>query len=339
MKIAILSISTRPTLPPDEYGYGGMTRVSWWLAEELVRLEHDIHFFATPRSKPPDDAVLVEYPRALVRSGFDCSARKQATDQSMAMWFAEKWLDKFDVIHDLSHRMPVALFCDGPILATMQNPNPRRRYDRSIRNLVALSPAHAEMYGDVPYVYNGVKDGAVPYSQDKSGPFLLLGVMQPYKGVSETIKAAIKADVPLVLAGHRWDTLYGKACAHLIGKRDKIQYVGEVQGQRKADLISHARAAMLYVQWREPGTIFGIEAMCAGTSIIGSEYGCIPNYVIHGMTGFICKSVNEMADAMLRAHEIEPGQVRFRYLEHFTVQRQAQNYLKLYSRTAGGETW
>lgn len=338
MKIAILSVSNKPTLPPDDYGYGGMERVSWWLAEELARLGHDVTFFAARMSVPPKGVGQVTYP-SLIRNRFP-GDRLMRLDMTVAEWFGANWLDQFDIIHELSHRMPIALFCrDGPVIATMQNPNPRIRWGKETRNLVALSPSHAKRYDGVPYVYNGVKDGSVPYSEDKSGPFLMMGVLRAYKGGLPTIEAAKRAGVPLVLAGTQGGTEYGRECQAAIEDIDSIQYVGEVMGAYKNELLCHARAAMLYVQWAEPGTIYGIEAMCAGTPIIGSRKGCVPDYVIDGKTGFLCESVEEMADAMLKVDQIDPQVVRLRYEDEFTVVLQAQRYLNLYERVMGGETW
>lgn len=347
MKIAILSISSRATLPPGEYGYGGMTRVNWWVAEELARLGHDVSFFATPSSKAPKGCILVPYPQGLCKHNQRCAGLKKAGDKAMGVWFGDKWLDEFDVIHEMSHRHPVALFCDGPILATMHNPNNRKRWGFWTRNLVALSPTHAKKYpkreggkGNVPYVFNGIPVGVQPSTLVKDGPFLLMGVMQNYKGVFETIQAAIEAGVPLIVAGTRSGSKYYKElCAPLVKKHDNIEFVGEIQGAYKDGLVADARAAMLFVKWNEPGTFFGIEAMAAGTPIIGSSRGCIPDYVIHGHTGFVVDNIAAMAEAMLAIGHIRPTDCYKRYLSHFTVEKQVKKYLGLYRRTAGGERW
>jgi len=335
MRIAILSISSRPTLPPNEYGYGGMTRVSWWLSEEMAQLGHDVTLFATEGSKPPEGVRLAEYPQ-IVRNEL-APERLEELDRATAAWFDSVWLDQFDIVHELSHRMPIAVFCDGPIMATMQNPNKRRRWGHDIRNMVALSPAHSQLYGGIPYVYNGVED--VGFQPVKNGPFLVMGPMQPHKGVFEAIQAAVVAQEPLVLAGHRWDSPYGQKCAVVVAQHENVSYVGEVQGDFKRSLLHHAKAAILYMRWPEPGCLFGLEAMSAGTPIIGSTRGCIPNYVVHGTTGFICKSISSMAEAMTHIDMIDPAACRARYEENFTIQIQAQKYLPLYKRTISGETW
>lgn len=339
MKIALLSLSNRPTLPPYSYGYGGMTRVNWWLAEELVRLGHDVTMFGVRNTSQPYGCGLVHYPEEVCKSNTRSAEDREAIDRKLAEWFGNEWLDQFDVIHELSHRHPVALFCDGPILATMQNPNLRNRWGSWTRNLVGVSPAHAKKYGEVPYVFNAVKQGEQTYCKEKTGPFFLMGVMQPHKGVKQTITAAIAADVELDLAGTHLNGKYGQECLAMITDHSKICWLGEVQGKEKDTLVANAKAAMLYVQWLEPGTMFGVEAMAAGTPIIGSAKGCIPDYVMSGTTGFICRSVEEMAQAMMVVRDLDPIACYARYLDKFTVKRQAQEYLKLYHRTIAGETW
>lgn len=347
MKIAILSLSNRPTLPPETYGYGGMTRVNWWLADELACLGHNVTLFAHPRTVPPTGVGLVEYPKAVCMLNTRCAGDKKAVDKAMAIWFQEHHLGDFDVIHEMSHRHPVALFCDGPILATMQNPNKRKRWGFWARNLVAVSPTHAKLYpkreggkGNVPYVFNAVRVGAQPFTDVKNGPFLLMGVMQSYKGVRETIEAAIEANVSLILAGTRGGSGYYKEqCKPLVDSHANIEFVGEVQGHRKDLLVARAKAAMLYVKWNEPGTMFGVEAMAAGTPIIGSNRGCIPDYVVSCKTGYIVGSISAMATAMTTVGALDPVDCYRRYLAAFTVERQAQRYLRLYKRTIEGERW
>lgn len=347
MKIAILSLSSRPTLAPGEYGYGGMTRVNWCVAEELARLGHDVTFFAAPKSKAPEGCALAPYPQSLCKHNQNCAGTLKATDKALALWFGDEWLGQFDVIHEMSHRHPIALFCDGPILATMHNPNTRKRWGSWTRNLVALSPTHAKKYrkreggtGLVPWVFNGAKVGSQRSSMVKDGPFLLMGVMQNYKGVVETIQAAIEADVPLILAGTREGSpYYLEQCASLVEQHSNVEFVGEVQGEYKDNLVAYAKAAMLYVKWPEPGTMFGVEAMAAGTPIIGSNRGCIPDYVIDGETGTIVNNVRHMAHAMSTIDQINPADCYQRYLRYFTVEKQVKSYLKLYKRTMEGERW
>ena len=66
MKVAILSVSNRPTMPPHTYGYGGMTRINWWLAEELVALGHDVTMFVVRGSELPQGLQMRWYPTQLV---------------------------------------------------------------------------------------------------------------------------------------------------------------------------------------------------------------------------------------------------------------------------------
>ena len=49
--------------------------------------------------------------------------------------------------------------------------------------------------------------------------------------------------------------------------------------------------------WPEPFGITGIEAMAFGVPVIGSDIGGIPDWVDHGVTGYLCrpKSSEEIA--------------------------------------------
>ena len=213
MRIALLSVSSGPTRPPSDYGYGGMERVNWWLCEELRARGHDVVLFVTKGSIPPNNEGMVLYPPGLCSHNQITAKVRETLDRGLALWFEKRWLGGFDVIHDSSHRHPIAKFCKGPILATMHNPNPRNLWGVPVKNLVALSPSHSAMYGGVPWVFNGVRDGAIPANvENRTGPFLFMSVITAYKGALETVQAAITAKEALTIAGTQWGGPIGKKC-------------------------------------------------------------------------------------------------------------------------------
>ncbi len=62
--------------------------------------------------------------------------------------------------------------------------------------------------------------------------------------------------------------------------------------------------------WEEPFGIVMAEALACGTPVIGLRRGSLPEIVRHGVNGFICDSVDEMASAVGRIAEIDRRECR-----------------------------
>lgn len=75
----------------------------------------------------------------------------------------------------------------------------------------------------------------------------------------------------------------------------KIQYVGVLRGTERADFYGQAKCAWLLTNYIEPFGGSTIEAQLTGTPVITVDYGCFPETVEDGVTGFRC---NMLADVL-----------------------------------------
>jgi glycosyltransferase involved in cell wall biosynthesis len=75
-----------------------------------------------------------------------------------------------------------------------------------------------------------------------------------------------------------------------------------------------------------------MEALAAGTPAIAFPSGAIPEIIEDGVTGFLVKDENQMAEAILRCGGIDPETCRQRAAQHFSQARMTEAYLALYER-------
>jgi glycosyltransferase involved in cell wall biosynthesis len=80
-----------------------------------------------------------------------------------------------------------------------------------------------------------------------------------------------------------------------------------------------------------------IEAMLCGTPVLAFDRGSVPELVDQGVTGFVCRDVDELA-ARLRT-TARPGgfdrrRCAMRARERFGASRMAADYLRLYGEAA-----
>ncbi|GLZ55629.1 glycosyltransferase family 4 protein [Actinomycetospora sp. NBRC 106378] len=250
-----------------------------------------------------------------------------------------------DVVHDntlagplvaASHGLPTVVTAHGPVQGALGT------YYRALSvgaALVALSDAQR---GDLPTarwaatVPNGVRPDRFPFRAEKDEYALFLGRMSPDKGPVAAIDAARAAGIPLVMAAKcREDAevaYFEHAVEPLLG--GDVEWVGEVGGRRKLDLLAGARCLLFPIDWEEPFGMVMIEAMACGTPVVALRRGAVPEVVDHGRTGWVCDRPVELPGAMLRAHEIDPRECRAVVEGRFSDAKLAANYERVYRRTA-----
>jgi glycosyltransferase involved in cell wall biosynthesis len=68
------------------------------------------------------------------------------------------------------------------------------------------------------------------------------------------------------------------------------------------------------------------EAMACGTPVVAWRNGSVPEVVADGQTGFIVESVDEMAEAVGRAGDLDPRVLRSRVEERFSAEAMVSGY-------------
>jgi glycosyltransferase involved in cell wall biosynthesis len=94
----------------------------------------------------------------------------------------------------------------------------------------------------------------------------------------------------------------------------------------------HARATLFPIQWGEPFGLVLIESMACGTPVIALCKGSVPEIVVHGKTGFVVDSVEEMIGGVKDLDCIVRADCRSHVQESFSVTAMARKYAALYRR-------
>jgi glycosyltransferase involved in cell wall biosynthesis len=86
--------------------------------------------------------------------------------------------------------------------------------------------------------------------------------------------------------------------------------------------------------WPEPFGLVLIEAMACGTPVLAYRQGSIPEIIDHGVTGYICDNIGEMAQAVSALSLIDRSRCRDIFEKRFTVERMVKDYVAIYERIA-----
>jgi glycosyltransferase involved in cell wall biosynthesis len=328
-------------VPPT--GYGGTERVVSNLTEELVRRGHDVTLFATGDSRTSAKLVPV-VERAFRLSGINAESANADHLRLLARVFASA--HKFDIIH--CHvdywAFPFTWLVRTPTVHTIHGrldvPYLQALY-AEFSDVPVVSISHAQRAplaavrpSWVATVHHGIPVREMPFSPTGGDYLVFLGRISPEKGPDMAIEIALRAGIPLRIAAKvdPADRAYFEADIAPRLRHPLITFMGELRGAETFALLRGARALLFPINWPEPFGLVMIEAMACGTPVIARPYGSVPEVVVHGRTGFLGDTTEELVDAVARVDAIDRAECRRHVEHHFTVDRMVNDYESLYRR-------
>jgi glycosyltransferase involved in cell wall biosynthesis len=325
-------------VPPR--GSGGTEIVIGNLTRGLVERGHRVVLFASGDSRTPArlhsvvDRATQDDPdsNAYLEREYDLRNLSEAYDAA----------GDFDLIH--AHWPTAAPYfserVDCPTLITfdyIEKPIFDYYRDRFSRvRFACVSRAQATMLGtDLPVVHNGIDVEAVPF-RERAGDYLLtVGRLVPSKGAATAIAVARRAGIPLVIVGavtpylpESLSYFQTEIAPHVDG--DRVHHHPTLSNARVLELMAGARALLFPIAWEEPFGLVAAEAMAAGTPVVATPRGSLPELVEPGVTGFLAESVAELTTAVACVGKIDRRRCRARARERFDYRRMAGEYESLY---------
>lgn len=338
-----VALTVDPELPVPPKLYGGIERIVDMLVRGLDRDGHEVTLFAHPESEVPCD--LTTYPATESRGLLP-------TLQNMSMVSSSVLARNFDLVHSfgrLGYLLPV-LPLSIPKLMSYQRAIPARtvtwgeRLSRGTLHFSGCSRHLIEPYAGRPnwhVVYNGVPIEKYSFEGQVAddAPLVFLGRVEHIKGTHHAIEVAQQTGRQLVIAGnvdeeHR-DYFEEHVEPYLDG--EQIQFIGPVDDEEKNDLLGRAAAFLMPILWEEPFGIVMAEALACGTPVIGLNRGSVPEVIEHGITGYVCTSVDEMIEAVEALGSIDRRACRRSMEEHFSDRAIVQGYKNVYRKMLGDD--
>lgn len=304
------------------------------ITEELVRRGYEVTLFAHGDSTT--SARFIRFPEVEAVHRFDY---RELVHVSRALALSRE----FDVIHN--H----CLFA-GPAMASLRETRciSTLHYVHPVLAAVPEHPyvavSHAQKSASahlnvVAVVHNAIDLRLFQPASAKKDYLLFLGRFHPNKGVDLAIRVAKRLGMRLLIAApppHPDQQVYfdEQVRPHL---NHHIQYLGEVTGRRKGELLAEAHCLLMPDRWEEPFGLVALEAAASGTPVVAMRRGALPELVVPGETGFLVDGVEEMAEAVLLAGSLDPQRCREHASANFRVDRMVDGYIEVYERAIRGE--
>ena len=125
---------------------------------------------------------------------------------------------------------------------------------------------------------------------------------------------------------------YERVMKPILDSDKQIIYIGEVDNAQKKLWYQHARATIFSVRWGEPFGLVLIESMACGTPVLAFRQGSVPEIVVHGETGFVVDSIDQMIESVSAIHLIDPSDCHQHVNDRFSIARMTGKYLELYQQ-------
>jgi glycosyltransferase involved in cell wall biosynthesis len=167
--------------------------------------------------------------------------------------------------------------------------------------------------------------------------FAFLGRLSRDKRPDRAIEIALRSGLKLKLAAKIGDddrAYFHEAVEPLIDG-DRIDYIGEIEEDEKAQFLGKAAGLLFPIDWPEPFGLAAIEAMACGTPVIAWNCGALPEIIDPGVTGFVVDSVDEAVASMPDLLRLDRRKVRAAFESRFSATRMAHDYVAAYTRLIG----
>jgi glycosyltransferase involved in cell wall biosynthesis len=179
---------------------------------------------------------------------------------------------------------------------------------------------------------HGLDVNLYQFVEQKQQYLSFIGRIAPIKGTHIAIDVAQRTGIPLKIAGEVQpvfrEYFENKIRPKIDGKF--IEYVGPADLQAKNELLGNSMAMLFPIQWNEPFGLVMVEAMACGTPVLAMPGGSVPEIVVEGVSGHICRSARQMTTCIQRLN-IKSATVR-RYVEdNFSIETMVRGYVGLYS--------
>jgi len=249
----------------------------------------------------------------------------------------------FDLVHSHLDWLPLVMsgLCRSPMLTTIHGIGDSRilpAYRAATSAFVSISDA--DRVAGLTYVgtvHHGVDMAQWPYQPDPGPGLVAIGRIHPDKATADAIEIARRAGRPLTICGPIHDEAYYADQVAPWVDGEKVHYLGNVGGARRAEIVGRAAALLHPLGFDEPFGLSVVEAMACGTPVVGYRRGALVETVTDGLTGFLVDDVDGAVAAVARAVLLDRAAVAREARLRFSADRMVDDYLTIYRSIVDGE--
>jgi len=149
--------------------------------------------------------------------------------------------------------------------------------------------------------------------------FLFIGRLNWDKGVPIAVDVTKRIGAKLKIVGPGSPEQWVKDNPH-------VEYLPPVGVEDRKKLMGEAIATFVPTQYLEPFGGVNVEAQMTGCPVITTDWGAFPETVLHGITGYRCRSIEQFVWAAKNIDQLDPASCRQWALANYSLDRIAPMY-------------
>lgn len=159
------------------------------------------------------------------------------------------------------------------------------------------------------------------YTEKKDNYILYLGRITLTKGLDVVIHLAKTMGFRLLIAGQG-----DLATMGYNNLPSNIEYVGFADIEKRKKLMANAKALIISTHYIEPFGGVVMEALMSGTPVITCDWGVYNETVLHGLTGYRCRTIDHFEYAIRNIDKIDPKNCRNYAINNYSLDKVRKMY-------------
>lgn len=161
------------------------------------------------------------------------------------------------------------------------------------------------------------------FQREKEDWYLYLGRLIRNKGIDIAVQTTAALGAKLVIAGQG---SLDDQNEPFEGRAPHVEYAGFADLEKRRKLLARAKAVFVPTYYHEPFGGVAIEANMSGTPVITTDWGVFGENVLHGITGYRCRTLEQFRWAAQNVSRLSPGACRDWAVDNFSLERVSLMY-------------
>ena len=347
MRIVILGVPHTKTLDPAKSDISdcAFTMKVWNLCRMMVDEGHEVVHIGTEGSSPACARNIDVMSHAEWEPVFGARADTKLLKTDIPPEYAAKYIERVRAaIVSLGWPAKSAIVClpwGGEQLSAVQgidhfivasgignwSPFAEYRVYESYSNFHACRGMEGK-FCDPPWYHVVIPNGVDhelfgPVEKEKQPFALFMGRIMENKGLRIAVQTCRAEKIHLKIAGPGFP-------APFLEPGDDVEYLGIIGAVQRRELMRFALATFTPSYYLEPFGNVAVEAAMSGCPVIATDFGAFTEHVVHGHTGYRCRTMDHFRWALRNAGQINPETCRRWAVANYSLSPIGRRYTEFF---------